>query len=82
MKITTDKLDLDRQWVIDSLMQAYWAKDHLTPEKIALRLGQRGDSVRKALTILRRQNKVVRAEDGTYSLLTPPAPAQSETVNP
>ena len=34
MKITTDKLDLDRQWVIDSLMQAYWAKDHLTPEKI------------------------------------------------
>jgi GNAT superfamily N-acetyltransferase len=34
MKITTDRLDLDRQWVIDALMSAYWAHEFLTPAKI------------------------------------------------
>ena len=52
------------------------------PCALAMFFNLNPSSVRKALTILRRQNKVVRAEDGTYSLLTPPAPAQPETVNP
>jgi len=43
------------------------------PSVIADSLNMRADSVRKALTILRRQEKVTRASDGTYSLVAAPA---------
>lgn len=52
----------------------------LLPAVIADALNMRGDSVRKALTILRRQKKVTRAEDGTYTLSEQPASVETSAT--
>ncbi len=52
----------------------------LLPCVIADCLAMRAGSVRKALTILRRQKKVTRADDGTYTLSEQPASVETSAT--
>lgn len=52
---------------------------NLQPTVIADQIGARADSVRKALTILRRQEKVTRRTNGDYILWEALVPAHQSS---